>query len=198
VSVATAVTLLAPQLAIVKQDLLFARERARTICLRLPEGAFGARPAPGTWSIAECLTHLNFTSERFLPLLDQALRDLRAQDLCSPGPYSRGLIGWALARFLEPPHRMRIKTAPAFVPARVDSMNDVLERFDYLQLELQARVDRAAGMSIDRIHVVSPFDGRVKYNLYAAFCILNAHQRRHLWQAERVKAIVAPSIPTPV
>jgi hypothetical protein len=77
-------------------------------------------------------------------------------------------------------------------------MNDVLERFDYLQLELRARVEGAAGLSIDRIGLRSPFDERVTYNLYAAFCILNAHQRRHLWQAEQVKAIVAPSLPASV
>ena len=192
-SVATTVTELAPQLAIVKQDLLFARERARGLCMHLPEGAFATRPAPDMWSIGECLTHLNITSERFIPLLDQALRDLRSRNLVGQGPFGRGLIGWALARFLEPPYRMKTKTTPAFVPARVEPMHEVLERFDYLQLEVQARVDRSAGLALDRVRIVSPFDGRVKYNLLAAFCILTAHQRRHLWQAERVKAIVAPT-----
>jgi hypothetical protein len=30
----------------------------------------------------------------------------------------------------------------------------------------------------------------VKYSLYAAFRIIAAHDRRHLWQAERVRAQV--------
>ena len=30
-----------------------------------------------------------------------------------------------------------------------------------------------------------PFDSRVKYNVYSAFLIVAAHQRRHLWQAEQ-------------
>ena len=33
--------------------------------------------------------------------------------------------------------------------------------------------------------VISPFDKRVKYNMYSAFRILIAHERRHLWQAEQ-------------
>ena len=34
--------------------------------------------------------------------------------------------------------------------------------------------------------IVSPFDGRLRYNLYSCLTILPAHQHRHLWQAERV------------
>ncbi len=66
-------------------------------------------------------------------------------------------------------------------------MGETLERFDYLQQELQVRIDRSAGLALDRLRLVSPFDARVKYNLYATFCIIAAHQRRHLWQAEQVK-----------
>ena len=76
---------------------------------------------------------------------------------------------------------------PAFTPLTVDPMPDTLERFDYLQQEVQVRIDRSAGLALDRLRVVSPFDSRIKYNLYAAFCLLAAHQRRHLWQAEQLK-----------
>ena len=37
----------------------------------------------------------------------------------------------------------------------------------------------------DKVKLVSPFNARLKYNALAAFRILAAHQRRHLWQAER-------------
>jgi hypothetical protein len=33
--------------------------------------------------------------------------------------------------------------------------------------------------------VTSPFDSRVSYNVFSMFCILETHERRHLWQAER-------------
>ena len=54
----------------------------------------------------------------------------------------------------------------------------------------QIRVDLPAanGLALEKIRVVSAFDSRVKYNLFATFAILAAHQRRHLWQAERVRA----------
>ena len=177
---------LAPQLALLKQELLDARERTRRLVKGLGEEAWTRRPDPGTWSVGECITHLNITSERSIPLLDEAIRDGRARGLESSGPYRRGLIGWALLRFLEPPYKFKTRTASAFVPGQVEPMHEVLERFDYLQQELQVRVDRAAGLALDKLKVISPFDARVKYNVYAFFAIIAAHQRRHLWQAEQI------------
>jgi hypothetical protein len=179
---------LAPQLAVVKEELLYARERARALCQGLDAGAWARRPAPEQWSIGECVMHLNLTSERFVPLLDEAIRNLRARKLERPGPYSRGLIGWAMVKYLEPPYKMKTKTAGEFAPAAVEPMYETLERFDYLQQELQVRIDRSAGLAVDRVRLASPFDARIKYNLYAAFCLIASHQRRHLWQAEQVRA----------
>ena len=176
------------QLALVKEELLYARERARAVCKGLDATTWAARPSPDAWAIGECLTHLNITSERFIPLIDDAIRGGRARKLEGNGPYGKGLIAWALQRFLEPPYRIKTKTPPAFIPVTADAMPDTLERFDYLQQEVQVRIDRSAGLALDRLRLVSPFDARVKYNLYAAFCLIATHQRRHLWQAEQVRA----------
>ena len=184
----TASVTLPTQLALVKQDLLYARERARAVCKGLDPRTWATRPAAGQWTVGECITHLNITSERFIPLLDEAIRDGRTRRLEANGPYGKGLIGWALQRFLEPPYKIKTTSPAAFVPVSVDPMPDTLERFDYLQQEVQVRIDRSAGLALDRLRLVSPFDARVKYNLYAAFCLLAAHQRRHLWQAEQVKS----------
>ncbi|MBK5295724.1 MAG: DinB family protein [Vicinamibacteria bacterium] len=186
----TAAASLPTQLALVKEELLYARERARAVCKGLDAATWAARPAPDEWAIGEGLTHLNATSERFIPIIDDAIRDGRARKLEGNGPYGKGLIGWALQRFLEPPYTIKTKTAPAFIPATVSPMPETLERFDYLQQEVQVRIDRSAGLALDRLRVVSPFDARVKYNLYAAFCLIATHQRRHLWQAEQVRVRV--------
>lgn len=176
------------QLADLKQQLLDARERAHRLCDGLSREGWAARPVAERWSVGECLTHLNVTTERFLPLIDEAIREGRARGLTGTGPYGRGLVGWALARWLEPPYRMRTRTPSSFVPAAIDPPAEVLERFDYLQQELSTRIDAGSGLALDRLRLTSPFDGRVKYNLFATFGIILAHQRRHLWQAEQVRA----------
>ena len=182
---------LQPELVRLKHELLDARERARKVTEGLPSTAWAARPPAGGWSIAECLMHLNITSERYVPLLDEALRSVRTKGRFAEGTLHRDFVGYLLSRFLEPPVRLRIGTAPAFRPAQIDPMPDVLERFDYLQQELLVRLERGAGLALDRQRIVSPFDARVRYNLYSAFCVITAHQRRHLWQAERVRPAIA-------
>ena len=46
----------------------------------------------------------------------------------------------------------------------------------------------ARGIDLGRLRIISPFDKRVRHNLYSAFRIVAAHQRRHLWQAEQAVA----------
>ena len=57
---------------------------------------------------------------------------------------------------------MRSRTTAPFVPARIEPMPDVLERFDYLQGELLVRIDRAQGLPLEQLRIASPFNARVK------------------------------------
>ena len=183
---------LQPELIRIKQELLDARERARRLAEGLTATSWQARPASGGWSVAECLMHLNITSERYVPVIDEALRALRARGLSASGPMRRDLIGWLLSTMFEPPVRIRMKApAPLRLGDRVDPMPEVLERFGYLQGELLERLDRGDGLALDRQRIASPVNAKVKYSLYSAFCIIAAHQRRHLWQAERVRAALS-------
>ena len=187
-SVATVGPEVSAELGEVKQELLDARERARRLSEGLAETLWSTAPGPGRWSIAECVIHLNITSERFIPIIDDAIREGREMGVRLTAPPRRDLIGWLLAKWLEPPYRFRSKTTVPFVPARIEPMADVLERFDYLQGELLVRIDRAQGLPLERLRVVSPFNAKVKYNLYSAFRLMPVHQRRHLWQAEQTRA----------
>jgi DinB superfamily len=187
-SVATVGTEVSPELGQVKQELLDARERARHLSEGLSDTLWATSPGPAQWSIAECVTHLNITSERYIPIIDDAIREGRQSGVKQTSPPRRDFMGWLLARMLEPPYRLRMKTTAPFVPARIENMGDVLERFDYLQGELLVRIDRAQGLALERLRVVSPFNAKVKYNLYSALKLIPVHQRRHLWQAERTRS----------
>jgi len=177
-----------PQLAVVKEQYLLARERLRRLCQGLSEQTWAAAPPRGGWSIGECVVHLNLTTDAYLPLIDAGIVDGERRGLRGTGPFGRGLIGSLLVWWLEPPYKRGNKTPPAFVPSHVPSMAETLEQFDARQLELQSRVDRSSGLALDKVKVVSAFEARISYNLYATFVILAAHQRRHLWQAEQIRA----------
>ena len=172
-----------PQLAAIDAELRATTARARQLVDAVDEAAFHARPDTDRWSIAECLAHLNLTSEAYLPLIDEVVTSGRGP---APQRFRRDWMGWLLGRMAEPPVRARVKTTAPFVPRSTGSKQQVLTEYEALQEKLAAALRSADGFDLGRLRIVSPFKARFRYNLYSAFRIIPAHQRRHLRQGERV------------
>jgi DinB superfamily len=169
-----------------------ASDRLQTLAQRVPDHRWAERVEPGRWSVAECIGHLNLTSEAFLPLLrDGVARARRQAQGHLRRRYRRDFIGWSLWKSAGPPVRLRVKTTPPFVPAPAVAPTDLVAAFERLQEAQLASVRDADGLPIDRVTIASPFNARLKYNLYAAMTILPRHQHRHLWQAEQTASALA-------
>ena len=174
------------QLQTVADEFARARARLRALARVVPHDVWPIRADPARWSVAECIAHLNLTSRAFLPLLRDGIARARREPAAGSRRYRRDFFGWVLWKTSSPPVRVRVKTAAAFVPAGNDPPEALLSEFDALQAEQIACVAESDGLSIDRVKITSPFDARIKYNLYACLTILPRHQHRHLWQAEQV------------
>jgi hypothetical protein len=174
------------QLVQVQRELHEATARVRQLVEPLPDAAWRRWPDMGGWSVGHCIMHLNKSTEGFLPRLDAAIREGRQKNLTGTGPFRGDAAGWLLCRFVEPPYRIKIKTPAPFDPQDVDSADKVMMHWERLQNELCLRIAAADGLALDKVKVVSPFAGSLKYNLLAAFMVIPAHQRRHAWQAERI------------
>ena len=172
----------------VDAEIAAATDRARTLVDNTPGRLFTVRPTLTQWSAAECIAHLSVSSEMFLPILRRSLDEARNRHLTAAGNPQMDVIGRILRWFLEPPVRSRIKTTAAFVPKSIRAKSEALAEFAALQTQLTELLRSAHDLPIGKMKIVSPFDSRVKYNVYSAFLILTAHQRRHLWQAEQAVA----------
>ena len=172
------------QLQEVVDELGAAQSRLHALARATDPADWTRRPDPARWSIAECVAHLNLTSAAYLPLLRQALAETNR----STGirRYRRDPLGWFLWRTAGPPVRRRVKTTAQFIPQAASGQADLVAEFDRWQAELVACVRGAEGLPLSRLRIRSPFDPRLKYNVYAALTILPRHQQRHLWQAEQV------------
>lgn len=179
---------LSQQLEQIRREVEEASERARQLVSGLSEEQLRRRPQPGRWSVAECIWHLRKSAEINLPRFDAALADARERNLRGDGPFHMDFVGGLLKWSLEPPYRMKVKTTAPFEPAGIEPLAQVLPRFLESQAELLTRVDRAAGLALDQVKITSAFNKKVRYNAFAALHIMLAHVRRHLWQAEQVKA----------
>ena len=176
------------QLQAIVDEFDSARARLHVLGGTVPPDGWTRRSEPARWSVGECVAHLNLTSSAYLPILDEALagaRRLSGPDRLFQGRYRRDFAGWFLWKTMGPPVRFRVKTTAAFVPAGNGAPARLIAEFERLQDEQIARVRDADGLPIDRIKIASPFNARLKYNLYACLTMLPRHQHRHLWQAEQ-------------
>lgn len=177
----------------IERELSEATARAWALVRSTDGRLFTVRPDPKSWSAAECLAHLTLSTEKFLPVLKVALEDAEKRGLHSDRPPKMDVIGRVLRWFLEPPIRQRMKTAAPLVPKSVRAKAEAFGEFSALQERLLEIIRGSKRVDLRKVKIVSPFDKRVRYNLYSAFRIIAAHQRRHLWQAEQAVAALRPS-----
>jgi hypothetical protein len=175
-----------PQLQAVADGLLAAQERLHRLAESTSPESWGARADPDRWSAGECVAHLNLTAIAFLPLIRRGLEQAAALGGGAPARLRRDLTGWVLWRTAGPPVRFRVRTTAQFVPSGSEPLGRLLATFDRLQDEQLDVVVQADGRPIHRVKIRSPFDPRLRYNLYACLTILPPHQERHIWQAAQV------------
>lgn len=171
--------------------LQFAEAEARMhrLAESVSEQEWGARPADGGWSMDECVAHLTLTNQRYVPILAEASDAAPAfdEDTGPPAHLHRDLAGRLLSWMMEPPVRFRLPTRAEFTPQGPVSRNRTVAEFDAAQAAIQQQIRAMDGLDITTIRVTSPFNASIRYSAYSALHILVAHERRHLWQAERVR-----------
>ena len=173
-----------PQLEALAGELDRATAQLGLLADRVSDEDFHRRPNPNGWSAAECVAHLTLSTREMRPRIDQAISESGASTRSRERRYRRDFVGWFLSRTLEPPVKQRFKTTPAFVPTSAGPKDQVLRDFAEFQGQLVQRLNNVSGLDMHRAKVTSAFNQRVRYNLYSAFRVITAHQRRHLYQAE--------------
>jgi hypothetical protein len=95
-------------------------------------------------------------------------------------------LGWLLLSSIEPPVKRNAHENTRSVRAIIHRAKPrVIAEYEELQRTLIALLAEADGLALSRIKVVSPFNSRMRYSTYSAYRVIAAHQRRHLWQANR-------------
>jgi hypothetical protein len=182
------------QLRRVSDSLDSAQSRLRRLSDKLSDAEWSKRPGPNRWSAAECVEHLNLTSKAYVPLLRDAIAHAKKIGGAPRKHFRRDPLGWFLSSMIGPRRRfgkfrmMGMPTTPTFVPRAGRSRSDILSEFVRLQAELAALIRSGDQLPLDKVKIVSPFGGKMKYSAYSAFVIVARHQHRHLQQAEEAAA----------
>jgi hypothetical protein len=164
--------------------------RAGEIAVGLSHAEFNWHPAPGAWSVAECLAHLNTVDELYSSNISDAIASAGSARITGTGPFKMGRLEAWFVRFLEPPYQVRFKAPKTFQPGPEHSAGHLLETWRHNHVRLLDLASDAEGLHLTKVRVVSPATRLFTLSLLGAFHVIAAHDRRHLWQAARVRAML--------
>jgi hypothetical protein len=171
------------QLSVLVDQINSVSLQARKLVSSRSVSGLSWRPEASSWSVAECLDHIAQTTFSFLPPINEAIAVAPA--LATNRALRAGMLARILVRNLAPPYRIRLKALPPIAPQCKD-FDSAWSRFLKAQSQLIETVRSARGLAVDRVKVKSPIYARLRYNIFGALSILAVHERRHLWQVERI------------
>lgn len=184
---------LAPEIDEFRRQFEGLATEADALVAPLTEEQFNWQPSPGSWSVAQCIDHLNVTARLYLPRLDEGIAEAIRRGLYGEGPFAHDFIGKVFVRTMEPPARLRVKAPADFRPAPQRSRSEIMAAFRAYQVQFVDRLRQASGLDLRRAKVVSPANTWIKMSLKSGFALMAAHERRHLWQAQQV--MTSPGFP---
>jgi len=147
-----------------------------------------ARPAPGTWSIAQNLDHLIRLNESYGPVVEEVRRGEHRPPFTARLPFLPQSLGRMLLKAVQPDRKRRMRTFPVWEPAADPVPGDIVPRFLAHQEELQALLASCDDLEARQVVISSPANRHIVYTLDAAFDVIVAHEERHLAQARETLA----------
>ena len=144
-------------------------------------------PNESQWSIWQCLDHLARVNLAYAPALQEAVtgcprRFRAAADRISPGWFGRWFI-----RQMEPPVRAKFKSPAKGIPKTEGDLRDAMDRYLASHKALATILESSSSVDLNRLRFKNPFISALRFTVGTGLLIVNAHDRRHLWQANRVR-----------
>jgi hypothetical protein len=162
---------------------------ARSLLTGLSEGQGTWRADPASWSVAECLDHLATGNHVYLDAMAPAAERALAEGRHRRGPALPGTIGRWFVRSFEPPVKtiFRMRAPRKIRPRPSPPLVDAAERFFGSQRDVVTFLRKYADIDLAGVVFPNPFIRGVRLSLATGLHVLAAHERRHLWQAWRVR-----------
>ena len=186
----------AAELKKVQRELAAIEVKARELVAGVSQEQLWQRPSPESWSIGECLAHLNIVGQLYLKNKEAAVAAGWVEGKTGTGPFRYSPFFRLFLWYEEPPPRKKLipfklgNAAPEMFAPPAQPNEKVFEEFITLQEEMMVLSEKADGLDLSGIKMSSPAAQRFRMSLIEAFGGTLAHERRHLWQAERAKEAI--------
>ncbi len=145
------------------------------------------KASPESWSILECLQHLNLYGEFYIPEITKAIqknRDSKSREL-----FKSGLLGNYFAKSMLPKDgvvRNKMKTFKDKVPAKSDLSIEVVQTFKSQQEQFLDLLEQARTIDLHKTKTPITISNLIKLKLGDTFRFVIYHHQRHMVQIDKV------------
>jgi len=178
-------------LAAILQGLEESDRQARALIAELDEERFNWRPDERSWSVAQCLDHLNAGNRIYCESMRGALEIAQRKNAARRGPIQQRAFERWFVGSLEPSSHRRLPAPRKIVPAARKSRAEVGEEWARIQAQIRDLLVQAAPLDLNRTRFLNPFIPLFRFSVGTGFLVMETHERRHLLQARNVVAKMA-------
>ncbi|MDN3725330.1 DinB family protein [Aequorivita sp. SDUM287046] len=142
----------------------------------------------GSWSILECMEHLNLYGDYYIPAIKMAIESSNSYPVSY---FKSGLMGNYFALKMLPNENIKkMKTFKDKNPLNANLNENTLSRFVAQQEQLLILLDSSKKENLNKIYIPVSFSRLVKLKLGDTFRFVIYHNERHIEQANKIaKAI---------
>ena len=157
-----------------------------TDLVHLREDQLNWKPAPKSWSVAQCLKHLILASEEYVTGMEKAISTYK-ENRVSFKEYNATISGKIMFFMVNPAIRMSVPSPGGFKPKHNEQFAvDIIKDYVKLISAIAEQLESAKELDWNKMKVTSPITSLLVFNLGDVFEILTLHSVRHLKQAQRI------------
>jgi hypothetical protein len=143
------------------------------------------KPDQTSWSVLECLEHLNLYGDFYLPEIRKRMSQF--QGTPASDEFKTGLLGNYFAKMMLPREKInRMKTFKDKNPSGSSLDYSTLDKFRNQQMQILELLESARSLDLNRIKTSISISSLIKLKLGDTLRVLIYHNQRHLAQANKV------------
>lgn len=139
---------------------------------------------PSSWSVLECLEHLNRYCEYYNPAIKEALQ--KAQEFHGSQKIRLSWFAKKGIKQVKVDNRRKLKTFGRMNPSGSNLNQSSIERFIQFNKELISYSEEAQNLNVNQKLIKVEFLKWVKFSLVETLIFMKEHQNRHVGQALRI------------
>ncbi|MCA4782991.1 DinB family protein [Empedobacter stercoris] len=138
-----------------------------------------------SWSILECLKHLNLYGNFYLPQIENKIKNSKTKtDL----EFKSGMLGNYFAKSILPKEKLnKMKTFKDKNPLNSKLDKTVIDEFINQQIKLLDLLNQSRNVSLNKVKIQTSISSIIKLKLGDTFQFFINHIIRHLKQIDRIQ-----------